>query len=222
MIVLILLLLFCLLYIVSYDEINKIEKFGINNNSMAKYRVTFISYWGNNKSQINSPKNPHTGNMFLTLSNDNFKLFEINKLATKAISNTSIYGEISDLMDQTYNNFNVGKVYTASVLSTPNEYSFIIEADSYNRHLSFITKIAPSPDWFAGVSNTNLIRAGNWVDNLVVPLFVYDAGTICGNGFNDKNYIRPHPNPISLKNDLYLYPDGILKPIAYLVIQKIN
>lgn len=43
--------------------------------------------------------------------------------------------------------------------------------------------IAPSPDWFIGLSNFNLYKNQQWVADTTVKLFVYDAGTEDGDVF---------------------------------------
>ncbi len=47
--------------------------------------------------------------------------------------------------------------------------------------------IAPSPDWFVGVSGLSLIANGQWSEQLVVPLFAYDAGTDSGASYTSPN-----------------------------------
>jgi hypothetical protein len=43
--------------------------------------------------------------------------------------------------------------------------------------------IAPSPDWFVGVSGLSLFEEGAWVEEKVVELFPYDAGTDSGSRY---------------------------------------
>ena len=40
--------------------------------------------------------------------------------------------------------------------------------------------IAPSPDWFVGVSNLDLKQDGKWVDSKTVQAFAWDSGTYEG------------------------------------------
>ena len=48
--------------------------------------------------------------------------------------------------------------------------------------------VAPSPDWFVGVSGLTLLDAGgDWVESLQVDLFPWDAGTEEGSGFSLSN-----------------------------------
>ena len=52
--------------------------------------------------------------------------------------------------------------------------------------------IAPSPDWFIGVHDLPLFDDGQWVEDLSVDLFPYDAGTEDGTGYSTGN---PASNP---------------------------
>lgn len=193
-----------------------------NNSSTAVYNVTFMSEWGNNPKEINAPPNPHTGNMFLITQNGKIKLFNVGSYAIKGISNTSMYGTIDDLMMSFMNNNDVGQVVTAPVLKTPGQTTLTISADRNYHYLSFVTMVAPSPDWFTGISSLNLMPNGQWINRAIIPLFVHDAGTDSGMGFNTEHYLEQNPKQITLKNDTFLYPDGQLKPIAFLRIDRIQ
>ena len=46
--------------------------------------------------------------------------------------------------------------------------------------VTLVSMVAPSPDWFVGVDSLNLLQGGQWVTNLVVPLYAIDAGTDSG------------------------------------------
>ncbi len=58
--------------------------------------------------------------------------------------------------------------------------------------VSFGSMIAPSPDWFIGVSNLDLCEAGAFVTQKSVDAVVYDAGTKEGAAFD---YGFPETNP---------------------------
>ena len=54
--------------------------------------------------------------------------------------------------------------------------------------VTLLTMIAPSPDWFVGVSGLSLLDAqGDWLASHSVDLFPYDAGTEEGTGFSPNN-----------------------------------
>lgn len=76
---------------------------------------------------------------------------------------------------------------------------FAIEWDFTERHHRFtmVSMLAPSPDWFVGVSGVSLLDAnGSWIPELVLPLTVWDAGTDSGTEFTSPNADTQPPEPI--------------------------
>ncbi len=73
---------------------------------------------------------------------------------------------------------------------------FIITSDQ--PLITLASMLGPSPDWFVGVSGLNLQPNNNWIENLTVPLALYDAGTEDGLEPTMTNpESKPH-RPISL------------------------
>jgi hypothetical protein len=75
-----------------------------------------------------------------------------------------------------------------------------IEVNSQYPLVSFITMIAPSPDWFLGVHDLNLCNTaiGEWQDREVKDLFPYDAGTDSGLTFTSGDVVTNPPVNIHL------------------------
>ena len=53
--------------------------------------------------------------------------------------------------------------------------------------VTLVSMIAPSPDWFVGVSSLSLLEEGSWVNSVVIELFAYDAGTDSGVMYTSPN-----------------------------------
>ena len=54
--------------------------------------------------------------------------------------------------------------------------------------VTLVTMIAPSPDWFAGVSGLSLVDGdGEWIDELTVNLYPLDAGSDSGSNYASPN-----------------------------------
>lgn len=192
-----------------------------NNQTSATYNVQFVTPWGSDYS-INHPDKPHTGNMFLITHNDQFQLFKVGELASMGISKTAMYGTIDELLDETYKNPEVGNITTGKVLMAPGQVTLKITATIDKPFMSFSTMIAPSSDWFTGFSNLNLMTDGEWINNIKIPLFVYIAGTDANQGFVTEHKLKEVPDFITVKNDMFMYPDGQTKPIAYAIISKLT
>jgi hypothetical protein len=62
--------------------------------------------------------------------------------------------------------------------------------------VSVVTMIAPSPDWFVGVSGLSLLEDGDWVEQTVVELFSYDAGTDSGMSYTSPNDSTESPEVV--------------------------
>ncbi len=60
--------------------------------------------------------------------------------------------------------------------------TFEIEVDHPN--VTLISMVAPSPDWFVGVSDLSLRNGNVWLQALTVDLHPYDAGSEQGSGFS--------------------------------------
>ena len=74
--------------------------------------------------------------------------------------------------------------------------------------VSVVTMIAPSPDWFVGVSALNLLQDGAWVEELVVELLPWDAGTDSGESYASANAATNPPDVISLIDSPPLLIEG--------------
>ena len=71
--------------------------------------------------------------------------------------------------------------------------TFSIDVTREQPLVTLLSMIAPSPDWFVGISGVSLLDGANgWLQSLVVDLFPYDAGTEDGTEFSLSN---PDTNP---------------------------
>lgn len=78
--------------------------------------------------------------------------------------------------------------------------------------VSFVTMLAPSPDWFTGVSRVDLRDGGGFVDSLTLDLFAYDAGTEEGTLFSTDNPDTDPQGTIGMVDQASLF--GGTAPVA--------
>jgi hypothetical protein len=65
--------------------------------------------------------------------------------------------------------------------------------------VTVVTMLAPSPDWFVGVSGLDLRRGdADWADEVFFDLQVQDAGTDDGAGYTAADVPRAVWEPIGL------------------------
>jgi hypothetical protein len=79
------------------------------------------------------------------------------------------------------------KFESASLRNFPASTSLKFEASDTHAYLSALSMIAPSPDWFVGVSNLALKQDNRWITDQTIPLIPWDAETEDGTQFSLNN-----------------------------------
>jgi hypothetical protein len=100
-----------------------------------------------------------------------------------------------------------------------------LTVNTNNSLISLASMIAPTPDWFIGVSNFNCIDNNKWIDEITIPLKVYDAGTEDGDvfGYNNPATIPQQPIHLLSANNATVLANGnaTLPPIAFIKFKRI-
>jgi hypothetical protein len=98
-----------------------------------------------------------------------------------------------------------------------------IEFDISQSHplLTLVTMVAPSPDWFVGVSGLALFEGGRWVDERRVDLIAWDAGTDSGSTFTSPDSATTPRVAISRIVTAPLSPGGHIVPLGTFAITRI-
>ena len=97
---------------------------------------------------------------------------------------------------------------------------FTIEVSGEHASVTLASMLAPSPDWFVGVSGLPLLGSdGHWVHQAKVDLFPYDAGTENGERFSLNNdATTPQGVITSLRDTGFFYGD----PVATLQFERVS
>lgn len=169
-----------------------------------EYDITFTSVW-NAGDHGTLPGNAHWSNLVGAVHNDQHTFWEVGELATMGIervaesgSNTDFFNEVdaqinpvngndpnaSEWLQKSVDPFAAIATATIADVEFSNDFPLVTLA----------TMIAPSPDWFSGVSNYSLQNTnGSWKTTHTIDVFAYDAGTEDGTGYSGSN---PASNPL--------------------------
>ncbi len=82
--------------------------------------------------------------------------------------------------------------------------------------------IAPSPDWFIGVSGANLLENDQWVSSKEVSPGTYDSGTDSGATFTSANQATSPATPVSIITSAPLAVGGTVTSLGTFKIEKID
>jgi len=156
----------------------------------AIYELRFEARW---VAPATIPGNAHFTRLVGATHNSAGTLFTVGQQASQGIEGVAETGSTGNLISEINASIATGEVDT-EILGTdgfisPEEVNtFRFAANASHSRFSILTMIAPSPDWFVGVSDLDLLDAnGNWRDEIVLDLVSYDAGTEDGVGFSLNN-----------------------------------
>jgi len=178
----------------------------LSQTSTATYTITFTSNWSETihpHPNNNFPSNAHWSKLVGATHNENVSFLEMGQLASPGIeavaelgSNTVFFNEINTAINQGYSN----QIIDGDALST-SLGAIIIEGLTTTESfplLSLVSMIAPSPDWIIAINSISLLDSnGNWLDEIILDLYPYDAGTDSGLDYTSPNMNTDPPTLIS-------------------------
>ena len=168
----------------------------------ARYRVTFQATWSAETHPTNFPANPHFSGLVGATHNENNRIWQRGKLASDGIELMAETGGKSQLLAEIDALIEAGTAHAAlsggGLSTSPASVSLEFEVVSSHPFVTVVSMVAPSPDWFVGVSALSLLAEdGTWKEREEVALRVYDAGTDDGATFTAANADSDPPEAIS-------------------------
>jgi len=191
--------------------------------SEAIFSVTFTSNWtqtAHPHSSGNLPSNAHWSKLVGATHNDQVVFVEMGGLATPGVediaelgSNTIFFSEVNSAMALNYANSLIdgGDLPTAEGQIIIND---IVTTEDYPL-LTLLSMIAPSPDWMIAMNSIPLLDTdGDWIDEIIINLYPYDAGTDGGLDYTSPNMNTDPQDPISSKQGMTPFSNEIIGSIT--------
>ena len=157
----------------------------------ATYRVTFDAVWSAATHPNDFPPGPHFSGLIGATHGVGASFWQPGALASPGIESMAEAGSKSPLtaeIDAAIQNGTAGFVISGGGISpSPGAVSVTFTISPSHSRVTLVSMIAPSPDWFVGVTGLDLIENGSWVQNKSIDLPPYDAGTDDGVSFVSPN-----------------------------------
>ena len=156
----------------------------------APYQVTFEGNWTTTATPDGVPAGAHFSPLIGAVHNDQVTFWQSGGTASVGIESMAEIGGTSALKSEITG---AGSAASSTIEHSGNigvtaEVTLDITLSPTHPLVTLVTMIAPSPDWFVGVSNLSLLDAQNeWLASHTVNLFPYDAGTEDGTEFSLSN-----------------------------------
>ena len=167
----------------------------------ATYTVTFDATWSETTHPQSFPGNAHFSGLIGGTHDASVAFWAEGALASTGIKQMAEWGSqpaLAGEVEMAIGAGQAGEVISSDVLwVSPGQVgtSFTISPDF--PLVTLTTMIAPSPDWFAGVAGLSLLQGQDWVTELVVPLYPYDAGTDSGVNYTSGDQTTVPADPIA-------------------------
>ena len=173
-------------------------------DTTARYRMTFVNTWSTtNPAGYTFPGSAHYTTFAGATHNDSLSMWKTGDLATPGMEQLAELGGTFMAQNEITAAITAGSADQS--LSFPgffppgvNQVVFEFDVNLSHSKVSFASMVAPSPDWFVGVSAVDLLASGDWADTLTLPATVYDAGTETGAGFSLGNPAESPHKPITV------------------------
>ncbi len=159
---------------------------GNSTNGTATYTVTFVPTWNPATHPLEYPIT-HARGGFLTpmigaTHGPDYRIFQPGEKPTPGLEMLSEMGKHSPLDDEINRAIADGRAGSLIELSEGSDgpvhtavtHSFSVDED--HPMVSLVGMIAPSPDWFYGVSAVRLSKGGRWLPQVTVDAFAWDSG----------------------------------------------
>lgn len=162
------------------------------------YTVDFDATWSQPSHPTAWDSAAHFSSLIGATHDASVSLWESGALATNGIESMAETGSTTALRNEIQALGSAASRISGPAAGSPDSVSFDFEVTEDASLVSLVTMIAPSPDWFVGVSSLDLMDGAVWSREIVVDLPAYDAGTDNGVALRSSNSDTNPPEPISM------------------------
>jgi hypothetical protein len=166
----------------------------------AQYTVRFDATWSAATHPVEFPPQPHFSALIGATHQADLRFWEPGTNASHGIKNMAERGRTRPLAAEVETAIAAGTanqvLQGGGIFPSPDFLDLSFTMDRDFPAVTLVTMVAPSPDWFVGVSALPLFEDGGWVQERVVELFAYDAGTDSGTTFLSPDLATMPPVPV--------------------------
>jgi hypothetical protein len=156
-----------------------------------EYEVTFDAVWSQATHPESFPPGPHFSGLIGGTHDEGVTFWEGGGIASRGIESMAETGSKNALTSEVNTAISAGHagalISGGGISRSPGVVTTTFDVDSTYSLVTLVSMIAPSPDWFVGVSGLDLYNGMHWESEIIVPLLPYDAGTDSGVNFTSSN-----------------------------------
>lgn len=192
----------------------------------ATYSVTFTATWSSDTHPKSFPGNPHFSPLVGATHDATVAFWLAGMPATPGIKSVAERGATATVLSEIAlaieSETAQHSLSGGGIGLSPGEVSLTFAVTAEFPLLTLVSMLAPSPDWFVGVSGLSLWRNDAWLDALDVELFLHDAGTDSGTDYTSANESTIPAVAISRIEDSPVLIDGLIRSVGTFTFTRQN
>jgi hypothetical protein len=192
----------------------------------ARYLLTFEATWSAITHPTDFPANPHFSGLIGATHRDGIHLWELGDTATPGIQNMAETGGKSPLDGEIETLVVEGgaceMISGGGIPLSPGVVTVEFTVSQDCPLVSVVSMIAPSPDWFVGVSGLSLYGDAGWIVGRVVELYPYDAGTDSGESYTSPDEPTEEREGVHRIDTGPLLVEGRVPPLGVFKFRRLN
>lgn len=204
---------------------------GSNSPTMARYEVTFVPSWNGETHPLEYPYT-HGKQGLLTpiigaTHGSDYEIFAKGKKPTPGLERLSERGKHDPLDDEIREAIRQGKVGSLIEFADGSPgpvhptvtHMFTITKEF--PMVSLVGMMAPSPDWFYGVSGVVLMRDGVWLSSFSQTVYAWDSGGDSGTTYMSEDADLNPKSATQSANTMHFKNNGERVPVGTFVFKRI-
>ncbi|HJU88004.1 MAG TPA: spondin domain-containing protein [Gemmatimonadaceae bacterium] len=195
----------------------------------AQYTVVVKSRWTRANHPFEYPSSgaltgPHFSGVIGVAHNDSYSIFREGAPPTpglESLSETGKHGPLDDEIRAAAASGGAGTLFeTGPLRDFGDSLVTTVTVDEKHPLVSLVAMVAPSPDWFTGVSSVNLVENGQWVASRTLEVNAYDSGGDEGATYKAPDKDNNPKKPTKVADTPHFRVNGALVPVATVTFRK--
>jgi hypothetical protein len=198
-------------------------------DATVEYTVVLKSTWTAANHPFEYPAagaltGPHFSGLIGATHDASYTLFAEGLRPTPGLENLSEQGKHGPLDEEIRAAAGTGAVGTLFESGPLKDFGdslvTTIRVDAAHPLVSLVAMIAPSPDWFTGAANVQLMENGGWVSSRTIQLNAYDSGGDDGATYKAPDRDTNPKKPTMLAGTRHFVGNGAPVPVATLTLRR--